>query len=88
MDCMGILGLLEKLLFCVVLVCVLVCGRKGINVLLKSLFSPYLLLYGVVKDSEGEELTTALLPLAPISPKNFHSRIPLSHPLHSGTHNL
>ena len=68
MDCMGILSLLEKLLFCVVLVCVLVCGRKGISLVLKSLVSPYLLLYGVVKDSEGEELTMALLPLVDHSP--------------------
>ena len=67
MDCMGKLSLLEKLLFCVVLVCVLVCGRKGINVLLKSLFSPYPLLYGVMKE-EGEELTMALLPLGDHSP--------------------
>ena len=51
MDCMGILSLLEKLLFCVVLVCVLVCGRKGISLVLKSLVSPYLLLYGVEIDN-------------------------------------
>lgn len=50
-----------------VVVCVPVCGRNGIIGIRESLFSPYLLLYGVVRDSEGEELTMAVpLLLAPL----------------------